>query len=104
MSRRYAQGKRAWGECAKSGRRMLLNSMVVDGFSGLLVDPAWYEPPLPKPPRELADGIALLRPAPDRDIIDTVFEFGTGWDLSTDKTAPPFLVYVGCTPPTITVT
>lgn len=105
MSQRFARGTRAWGECARSGRRMLLKDMVVDPYKGFLVDPAWAEPALPiETPKDLSDGIALLRPAPDLDVIDTTFYFGDAWDLTTGRTAPPFSVKVGCTPPTITVT
>lgn len=84
---------------------MLLKDMIPDPYKGFLVDPAWAEPKLPiETPKDLSDGIALLRPAPDLDIIGTSFDFGTAWDLTTDKTAPPFSVKVGCTAPTILVT
>lgn len=105
MSKRYASGKRAWGECARSGRRMLLRDMVTDPYKGFLVDPAWAEPALPiETPKDLTDGIALLRPAPDRDVIPTQFDFGSAWDLTTDKSAPPLWVMVSCNPPTVAVT
>lgn len=68
MATRYAPGRKAWGECARSGRRMLLKDMTFDGrFPNLRVDPAWREE---KHPQEnlpkVSDGIALHRPAPQR--------------------------------------
>lgn len=65
---RYAPGRKAWGECARSGRRMLLKDMTFDGrFPNLRVDPAWFED---KHPQEnlpkVSDAIALHRPAPQR--------------------------------------
>jgi hypothetical protein len=67
MTGRYAVGRKAYGECARSGRRMLLRYMVEDPRTGLLVDPAWAERSDPRPPTDLDDGIALFRPAPDLD-------------------------------------
>lgn len=64
---RYARGSRAYGECARSGQRMLLHDMVRDPRTGLLVAPDWAEPPDPRPPTDLNDGIALADPAPDLD-------------------------------------
>lgn len=66
MTNRYAPGRRAWGECGRSGRRMLLKDMVFDGrYPNMRVDPAWYEG---KHPQEtlpkVEDAIALYRPAP----------------------------------------
>lgn len=68
MTTRYAPGRKAWGECARSGRRMLLKDMTFDGrYPNLRVDPAWREE---KHPQEnlpkVSDGIALFRPAPQR--------------------------------------
>lgn len=67
----YAQGTKAWGECARSGRKMLLRDMVEDqDLPGLMVDPAWREPqhPQERPVRDIADPIALRRPAPELSI------------------------------------
>jgi hypothetical protein len=67
MSKRYASGRKALGECAKSGRKMLLNDMVSDGYTrNLIVDPAWYDAPHPLEslPR-VEDPIGLYRPAPE---------------------------------------
>jgi hypothetical protein len=63
---RYAPGKKAWGECARSGKRMLLKDMVFDGrYPNLRVDPDWWEG---KHPQEtlpkVSDAIALFHPAP----------------------------------------
>ncbi|MBX3504408.1 MAG: hypothetical protein KF895_02940 [Parvibaculum sp.] len=64
---RYARGEKAWGECARSGQRMLLKNMVEDGhIPGLMVHPDWWEP---KHPQErvisVTDPQALHRPAPE---------------------------------------
>lgn len=70
MSRqRYAAGKHAVGECARSGRKMLLRDMVSDGYyPNLLVDPAWREE---KHPQEylpkIEDPTSLYRPSPARE-------------------------------------
>lgn len=67
----YAKGKWAVGECARSGRKMLLRNMIADGYyPNLIVDPEWYEP---KHPQEslpsVRDPTSLFRPAPERDQI-----------------------------------
>jgi hypothetical protein len=63
---KYAKGDRAWGECARSGRRMLLKDMVADGYyPDLLVDPAWRDERHPQEHlRPLHDAETLYRPAP----------------------------------------
>lgn len=67
MTVRYARGSRAWGECQRSGRKMLLRDMVEDGqVQGLLVDPEYYEPKHPQEAVPLVDDpIALYKPAPE---------------------------------------
>ena len=69
MPKRYAKGKFAVGECARSGRKMLLQDMVSDGYyPSLVVDPAWYEGKHPQESLpEIEDPVALWRPAPERD-------------------------------------
>ena len=67
----WAKGKWAVGECARSGRKMLLRNMVADGYyPNLIVDPEWYEA---KHPQEslpkVRDPTSLYRPAPERDQI-----------------------------------
>ena len=74
----YAKGKWALGECARSGRKMLLRNMIADGYyPNLIVDPHWYEP---KHPQEalpsLKDPVTLFRPAPDRDQSGAVIRLG----------------------------
>lgn len=64
---KYARGKRAWGECARSGRRMLLADMVADGYyPDLLVDPNWRDE---RHPQEHLPGLhdpqTLYRPSPE---------------------------------------
>lgn len=66
MSNRYAPGRRAWGECARSGARALLKHLVFDGrYPNLRVLPDWYEG---RHPQEILpkvdDPIALYRPSP----------------------------------------
>lgn len=103
MTRRFARGDNAWGECARSGRRMLRNDMVLDPRTGMLVDPAWSEIADPRPPSRLIDGIALHRPAPSKDREGVEFVFGYAFDLATGETAPPFIVYYESGVPTVTV-
>ena len=81
----FARGSRAWGMCARSGRKMLLRDMVTDPLTELLVDPEWAEPPLMRPPADLVDGIALERPAPDADQIETIIVVGGIVDLATGE-------------------
>lgn len=77
--RRYARGRHAWGECARSGDKVLRRNMVYDGHQpGLLVRRDWYEPVHPQeklPP--VSDPVGLRRPAPDRDEVDHVQRFPT---------------------------
>lgn len=65
---KFAKGRKAWGLCARSGRRMLLKNMVEDGETHLLVDPAWRDTYHPqKKIVNLEEGIALKRPAPNNE-------------------------------------
>lgn len=66
---RYARGRRAVGECARSGRKMLLEDMVSDGYyPSLMVDPAWREERHPQERLpEINDPVALYRPSPERE-------------------------------------
>lgn len=70
MTVRYARGARAWGECARSGKRLLRRRMVEDGqYPGLLVAPDWREPKHPQEtPPDVDDPIALYRPAPEQSV------------------------------------
>lgn len=86
---RYAAGKRAIGECARSGGKMLLKDMVGDGYyPGLRVDPAWHEPkhPLERLPR-VDDPVSLRHPAPERSkdsqLVTVRFPL---YDLDSDAT------------------
>lgn len=67
MSNSYARGDKAWGECARSGRRMLRRNMVEDGYiKGLLVDPAWRETAHPQERLpDVSDPTGIFRPAPE---------------------------------------
>lgn len=102
----YARGSRAWGECARSGKKMLLKNMVEDPLTHLLVDPAWAEPPLMRPAVDIIDGTALERPAPDLDAIEqgTTIFMGTIFDWATGEAMPLPWAYYSTSSPTITVT
>jgi hypothetical protein len=69
VSRKFARGRRAKGECERSGKEMLLKDMVYDGHvPGLRVAPEWWEPRHPQeylPPVD--DPVALRDPAPERN-------------------------------------
>ena len=67
MAKKYARGTSAWGECARSGRKMLLKDMVFDGyFPNLRVDPDWFEDRHPQERLvKVDDPVALFRPAPE---------------------------------------
>lgn len=65
---KYASTKNAVGRCARSGRKMPLSQMVMDPRLKLMVDPAWADIKHPvEKPINLADAMALRRPAPDLD-------------------------------------
>lgn len=66
----YARGDKAWGECARSGRKMLRKNMVEDGYiKGLLVDPEWRDGEHPQEHIEdVDDPVALFNPAPDLSV------------------------------------
>jgi hypothetical protein len=83
---------------------MLLRDMVEDPLTGLLVDPAWAEPPLMRPPEDLNDGIALERPAPDLDQIGTVVYLANAFDLSTGDVPRSLAMFYEVGVPTIQVT
>lgn len=68
---------------------MLLRDMVRDPLTDLLVDPDWAEPPLMRPPVNIVDGVALERPAPDLDQIETMVYLGRIADLSTGEPMRP---------------
>lgn len=101
MTRRFAYGDKAWGECARSGKRMYLKDMIEDPRTGLLVDPAWAEDPDPLPPANIIDGIALHRPAPSHDREGVEYVFGYGFDLSTGEATPPLIAFYEMGAPTV---
>lgn len=67
---KYARGRRAWGICQRSGKRVLLNELVRDGHSPeLLVAPEWWEPRHPQEfPPPMDEAIALYRPSPEESL------------------------------------
>jgi len=90
VPKRYAKGKFAVGECARSGRKMLLKDMVSDGYyPSLVVDPAWYEGKHPQESLpEIEDPVSLWRPAPERDQVNSTLRpdggiLFTGFALSS---------------------
>ncbi|KEZ78308.1 hypothetical protein [Salinisphaera hydrothermalis] len=89
MSRRYARGKFAKAECARSGKIMPLNRLVRDGlYPNLLVAPDWWEPPyFKRPVPDASDATALYRPSPRRDAIDTVVRFPL-FDVASGRAGP----------------
>lgn len=101
MALRYAKGSRAWGMCSRSNRKMLLRDMVRDPLTDLLVDPAWAEPPLMRPPTDITDGVALEHPAPDLDRIGTVIEIGSIFDIDTGNPFRPLFMLYECGAPLI---
>jgi len=72
---KWARGRRAWGEDARSGKRLLRKDMIEDGYvPGLLVAPDEYDPPHPQDkPVKVSDAMAIRRPAPRRDKASDVY-------------------------------
>lgn len=57
-----------WGICQRSGLRTQLSNLVIDGQTGLLVHPRWYEPRHPQEtPPTAKDDVTVLNQAPDND-------------------------------------
>lgn len=102
MSLKYARGSRAWGMCARSGRKMLLLDMVRDPLTDLLVDPDWAEPPLMRPPTDITDGVALEHPAPDLDRIGTAIYLGRLFDIDSGDIFRPLVSKYECGNLTVT--
>jgi hypothetical protein len=67
MAKKYAEGRRAWGICARGGHKLLLRDMVTDGrYPNLRVDPAWREDQHPQEMlTKVDDPIALYRASPE---------------------------------------
>lgn len=84
----------AWGQCGKSGQRMLLADMVEDGYyPGMLVHPDWYEQPDQARQRvPLFDKESLKRPAPSNDHQNHTVRFPL-FDFDTFEAAPPLVGY-----------
>lgn len=100
----FARGSRAWGECARSGQRLLLKDMVEDPLTGLLVAPDWAEPPLMRPPTDLIDGVALERPAPDLDHYGVDIYIQNCYDLKADSPPRPLTMFFELGTATVMVT
>lgn len=95
VARRYAKGRKAWGYCQRSGKRMLLNELVRDGHDeNLLVAPEWYEPKHPKESLPaVEDPVTLYRPAPRTEAWNVTLLL-PHYELGTDTTALPFTLNV----------
>lgn len=92
---KFASPARTWGECARSGKRMLLKDMVQDGYQpGLMVAPEYYDPVHPQEKLQPigADAIAVKHPAPDLDRPQVVISM-PAYDLTTDTTYRSFISY-----------
>lgn len=91
MARKFAQGKQAWGECQRSGIKMLLKDMVEDGYQkGLMVHPDFYEAPHPQDtPARAGEGIALRRPAPPQNRFRAVISLPL-YDVMNDSLKDSF--------------
>jgi len=97
---RYAPGRRAWGECARSGARALLRDLVFDGrFPNLRVLPDWREDRHPQESLpKVDDAIALFRPSPENlhapstPVLSGDSEDGTVTLLWTESTSEIALV------------
>jgi len=101
MGKTFARGDKAWGECARSGRRLLLRDMVQDGrYPGMLVDPDWWEGEHPQEkPVKVDDPVALRRPAPEHVVLEAGVP-GSMWDIESEtiraallQPVLPFSVY-----------
>ncbi len=101
MPKRYAKGKFAVGECARSGRKMLLKDMVSDGYyPSLVVDPAWYEGKHPQESLpEIEDPVSLWRPAPERDQVNSTLRPDGGILFMGFALSSPTLDAVDVPPP-----
>ena len=84
--KKYARGDKAWGECERSGKKTLLANMVEDGYDvGLMVHPAFYDPPHPQDvPATAGEALALARPAPPNNAFSPVVSLPL-YDLVNDR-------------------
>jgi len=89
--KKYARGSHAWGECERSGKKMLLSRMVEDGYDiGLMVDPVFYDPPHPQDvPATAGEAVALERPAPPRNAFSPVVSLPL-YDVVNDQNNSAF--------------
>ena len=73
----YAYGKKAWGECAKCGRRVLLHKLISDGYNpNLQVEPLCYDPPYePETLPPIDDPIQVADPSPSLNRIGAIISF-----------------------------
>jgi hypothetical protein len=103
---KWARGDHAWGYCQKSGIKMLLKDMVMDGHhKGLMVHPDYYDPVHPQEKViNVSEGVALREMSPP-----TNREKGTAkvpnYDFSNDRTNGSFLINheFGSTPTFFTI-
>ena len=79
---KYADGALAWGECRRSGKRVLRRDMVEDDqIPGMLVARDWYEPRHPQEfPISVTDPEALWKPSPENVSGETaIAALGAAW-------------------------
>lgn len=83
---RFASREDVYGECPRSGKRVLLHEMVPDGYvKGLMVHRDWYDPPHPQESLgPIQDPISVQNPSPDLTRSKVVVTFPT-YDIMTDK-------------------
>lgn len=107
MTRTYAPRDNTLGICAKSGKQMRLGDMVEDGYyEGLMVDPAWYDPPHPQEKLlPIFDPESVERPSPDLDSAQSeeVIVQVPVFNIETGVTAPPLEIIIELNNPTVTV-
>lgn len=77
MSIKYAEGRKAWGECERCGLRFLLNDLINDGYKQdlLVCQPCWdMDHPQERLP-DVVDPITLYEPTGDMDVAQSRDEF-----------------------------
>ena len=89
--KKFAAGDQAWGECERSGKKMLLSEMVEDGYDkGLMVHPDFYDPEHPQDtPADAGEAVALRRPAPPRNAFSPVVSLPL-YDVASNTTKSAF--------------
>jgi hypothetical protein len=105
MSMKFARGTHAFGECQRSGRKMLLRDMVRDGYyPNLLVDPAWRDDAHPQDrPQVFVDPEGLQRPSPENERVSITVRLPI-YDLLSGEMSPRLSVGVVIGQPQVILT